>query len=657
MDYPQPIVGFWQDRSGARLICLLDMIRLSRKFGVPAHYLWLSQPDGPYPELADPGVFFAPELLARHVTVIDAPPDFGQRRALSSLSHVIQSAQFAEGLAKGARFHGGSMIEATRFIDEKPAEVSAELRAIMLDIPLAPRLAKALRTARRKIAKAGRKGAAAIHVRRGDILDGDPWSYRAWPSKYLPDEVFRRYVDLRDGPVIAFSDTPAAVHHLRQGDARIMPVDDLLADQDLSLAERDMLELLLMAECEEIAAPASSAFSMAAALIGGAREMPLPISLAPAERIRAYDELLDRAIHRPDSFLAPGDLAQSLVYAAQHAIAQGRAQEMLDGLNLSEDFQTRFPFVRYWLALAALGAGKRAKAARMASKAIRSDHLRNADRKSVRQILDLARIAKGDEGGAEDASFLTVAFTGGGPLGPVLARQVLLRGGAAAQALMFGPEMVELLSEPAETGMIATIADGQPGDAKVLPHWTYLADWAELIGNPSDRDNLSRHPPLPQKLAVGGELLATVEKKLLNDQLPAVPAAQGLLRLGFCAGKLGLHGRLRRAFVLLHWLDRVQPDNALTHKRLADCSYRAGNRAAGRRWLNSAIRLAPENALLHASACLRALEEPQPGRARRHLDQAMLYWPDLGVLERLNNQVKRAERQRARQSESAAPGS
>ena len=35
----------------------------------------------------------------------------------------------------------------------------------------------------------------AIHVRRGDILDGDPWSYGAWPSKYVPDEFYRGFID------------------------------------------------------------------------------------------------------------------------------------------------------------------------------------------------------------------------------------------------------------------------------------------------------------------------------------------------------------------------------------------------------------------------------------------------------------------------------
>ncbi|MEF9604859.1 hypothetical protein O4J55_22060, partial [Paracoccus sp. PXZ] len=108
-------------------------------------------------------------------------------------------------------------------------------------------MARALERARGILAQAGGGQPLAIHVRRGDILDGDPWSYSSWASKYVPDEFFRAFVAQAQGPVIAFSDTPAAVGHLRQGDPRILPVQELLDPGALSVAERDLLELLLMA--------------------------------------------------------------------------------------------------------------------------------------------------------------------------------------------------------------------------------------------------------------------------------------------------------------------------------------------------------------------------------------------------------------------------
>ena len=156
-----PVVGFRQDRSGARLIALLDMIRISQKFGIETRFLWLSQPDGPYPELVDPGAFFAPELLSKYIKIIDRVPELRDRKQLSSFVHLNSTKVFADALARGERFRGGGMIEVARFSDETPKQVSAELREIMMNLPLAPRLATALDRARAAVAHMGQGQAAA----------------------------------------------------------------------------------------------------------------------------------------------------------------------------------------------------------------------------------------------------------------------------------------------------------------------------------------------------------------------------------------------------------------------------------------------------------------------------------------------------------------
>src|SRR5690606_26495472 len=68
------IIGFRQDRIGARLICLLNVMRIARKFGVAGRYLWLSQPDGPYPELVDPRDFLDPAFVAAHIDIVARAP-------------------------------------------------------------------------------------------------------------------------------------------------------------------------------------------------------------------------------------------------------------------------------------------------------------------------------------------------------------------------------------------------------------------------------------------------------------------------------------------------------------------------------------------------------------------------------------------------------
>lgn len=652
MDFSYPIVGFRQDRSGARLICLLDIIRLSRKFGVEARYLWLSQPKGPYPELADPGVFFAPELVSSHIEVVSEHPDVVGRKPLSSIAHVNKTAQFIGALGRGETFLSGAMIEATRFSDETPAQVGAELHDIVASLPLAPRLKRALERARAAIEKVGRRDAAAIHVRRGDILDGVPWSYRAWQSKYVPDEFFRKYVEMRDGPVIAFSDTPDAVRHLGSGDPRILSVDDLLSGERLSMAERDMLELLLMSGCEEIAAPASSAFSMAAAMIGSAKIVQLPVALPKTEKIAAYDRLLDRVIQAQDSFFAPGDLAQSMVFATQHAIAQGRADELLDSFDQPAAFLDRFPFVRYWLAMAAFSIGKRSQARNLATRALGNKNLRNAERQAANQLLEITRLSQGkaaseDPAPEDEAGFLELCFnSGGGPVMPLLCYKVLGRGGAASQALMFDPALVEALSQQPEPGMTAFMVDDRDKNAQALPLWTFLSEWSELIDANALRDGLSRYPALPQKTEIGEDLLREFEPLLTEGEKPGGLDGDAIMRLAFCASKLSLHGRLRRAFLLLHWLDGLKPNDPLTHKRLADSCYRASNIKAGDRWLRSAMELAPENPLLRLSAARRAISTRRFDDARALLDQANGLWSGLDLTRQTERELRRATRDR-----------
>ena len=80
MAFDEQIIGFRRDGIGARLICLLNVLRLSRKFGATGTFLWLSEPDGPYPELADPRLFSRP-FRRRHIRIIDEMPDLsGQMR-------------------------------------------------------------------------------------------------------------------------------------------------------------------------------------------------------------------------------------------------------------------------------------------------------------------------------------------------------------------------------------------------------------------------------------------------------------------------------------------------------------------------------------------------------------------------------------------------
>lgn len=624
------IIGFRQDRIGARLICLLNTLRLARKFGVSGSYLWLSQPDGPYPELVDPRHFLTDEFVAAHIQIVTETPDRAGLQNVRAVAPGMNVQGFARALAQGRRYECDSMSELVRFIDEDAATVAAEMRAVAADLALTPRLQKALTKARRVIARAGGGAPVAMHVRRGDILDGDPWSYSSWASKYVPDEFFRAFIAGHDGPVIAFSDTPAAVTHLRQGDPRVLPAAELLDTAALSVAERDLLELLLMAGCAEVGAPSHSAFSRAASVIGGCRILALPPDLPDAARRGAFDAVLDRVITRPDSFFAPGDLAQSAAYAARHAASAGRGNALIDALAGQRALLERFPFLYRELAATAWTVGRKQKARRLARQGLDSPLMRNRDKPLCRQVLLVSETTEPDQLGAELVNMVFTGHAAEGPIMPALAGRLLAEGGKTAQMLGFAPELLPLYAQPDPSG----------GAGPVLPLWLLRIDWFEFIRDPGLQSEALNWPAMWHKIRPAAAGLAEVEAALAAGTPPATPDAAMAARLGFCASVLRLHGRLKRAMALLEWLDRVRPGDALTAKRLADACFGAGNRKAGWRWLELAQDRAPHHALLCLSQAIRAAEDGDAARAAMALATAGAEWPGLA----LERNVRRASR-------------
>ncbi|WP_017997991.1 hypothetical protein [Paracoccus sp. N5] len=625
------IIGFRQDRIGARLICLLNTLRLARKFGVSGRYLWLSQPDGPYPELVDPRHFLTAEFVAAHIEIVFEAPSRAGLQNVRAVAPGMNVQGFARALAEGRRYECDSMSEVVRFIDEDAATVAAEMRAVAADLALTPRLGRALAKARRVIARAGGGAPVAIHVRRGDILDGDPWSYSSWASKYVPDEFFRAFIAGHDGPVIAFSDTPAAVAHLRQGDDRVLLAADLLDTAALSPAERDLLELLLMAGCAEVGAPSHSAFSRAAAVIGGCRIRALPPDLPDAARRAGFDAVLERVIARPDSFFAPGDLAQSAAYAARHAASVGRGGELVDALADRRDLLARFPFLYRELAATAWSAGRKQKARRLARQGLESPLIRNRDKPLCRQVLLVSETTDPDQLGA---AFVNMVFTGHaaeGPIMPALGLRLLSAGGKTARMLGFAPALLPLYAQP----------DPQGGPGQVLPLWAVRIDWFEFIRDPGLQSEALNWPDMWRKMRPAAAGLAEAEAALAAGTPPAAPDAAVAARFGFCASVLRLHGRLRRAMALLEWLDAARPGDFLTAKRLANACFAAGNRKAGWRWLDLAQARAPGHALLLLSQAVRAAEQDEPDRAARALALAEAAWPGL----QLERSVRRAARE------------
>lgn len=640
-----PILGFRQDRIGARLICLLNTMRLARVAGAPARFLWLSQPGGPYPELVDPHDFLKASFVRDWIDIVDAVPDLEPRRNVETLATSTSTGNFVSQIASGQQYQCLAMSDLVRFMNESAADVAAEVQQIAAGLMLKPRLAQMLVKARAKVARAGKGAPVAIHVRRGDILDGDPWSYSSWSSKYVPDEYFRAFIALNPGPVIAFSDTPAAVEHLRQGNPRVIPVSTLFDSSNLTPAERDLLELLLMAGCEQVGAPGQSAYSRAAAIIGTCQITPLPYGLPPEIRQQASDALLARVIAHPDSFFAPGDQAQSAAYAATHAVNCGRGAEIVAAMADRTPLLARFPFLYRDLSGAALSAGQQVQARQLAQAGLAHPMLRNRDRPHCRQVLMVLDTLSQDGQPADpaiEAQFLSMVFTGRagqGPIIPGLARHLLRRGGPAGRALMFDPRLVALCSEEMAPAQRMAMIEAQGSD-QVLPLWALRCDWEELLNEANVRRDLRLAPPLARKLQIAGPNLPQIEVALAQKAPLSDPDDLGLMQMGLAASALRLHGRMNRAFALLEWLHRCRPGDALTLKRLADCCFANGNRNAGWRWLRQAMQ-ASASPLLSLSAALRHAEDGAETAAADQLERARRLWPGLDLIATVQGSIRK----------------
>ena len=688
------ILGYRKDRMGARLIGLLNVIRLGQALGVPARFAWIHDPHGPYPELADPHAFFAGDFVARHISVVPAVPDLAGRENLTALAANINHANLIRRIAGGARFFSEEAFAATVLMGEDPAEVRATLAAIADALPLTPRLERALRRARRKLqrragglagpatdeavddapdgaarppdarasdatpppsgaaAAAARPvigrgpGISAIHVRRGDILDGVPWSLSSWPSKFVPDEFFQAWASAQAGPVVAFTDTPDAVRHMARDLPHVALAADLLDLSSLTVAERDMLELLLMGGAERIGAPSGSAFSRAAQNIGRARLEVLPGDLPPDHRAGCHETLLQRCIASPHSFFALGDQAQSLQYAAAHAIATGQAGRLAQALAPRAALMQAHPFVRRILAECLMQAGDAAGAADAARAGLQDDRMQPRDQRLCQAVLDTLRAQEAPDAPETADAFLEALFADHSGENPLLARfapDLILRESAVTRALLLEPALMARI----------TAAQPAPDDETPprLPAWICLIDWEDLLLDAHGRHPIHSWPQMHGKLMALGPIALEAAARSATEALPDMPAsAQEAGLIGLAASVLSLHGRYRRALHLLHWLDRIAPDDALTQKRLADCCHRVGREDLSRSYLARALTLAPNSAALHFSAALSAAREGRTGAARRSLQTAV----EQGATERFLKSQQRHVRQVLKRRAAAA---
>jgi len=306
-------IGLRKDQLGARLLMMLNAIRLAQDYNAGFRINWF--PRGAMaPKLANPEDLFSAEFIEKHFIPNDTfealKPDplplwtFRKDRSPDRLE---------AHLAKGGNVVLDEGFEVIRFPWEDAEDLSARFRSFITLIGFNPTVARHIETIEARL-NAAEGRTIAYHIRRGDILNEDPWKHKEWPAKIEPDELYSAYLDKNDNAgALVFSDQPESIKRFTEAHPQVANIDSLVDLSDCKPVQRDFLELFAMSRASEIIAPPISAFSRAAARLSGQESKIFRNVLSSDEIDAAYDRAAARLLDGPQNFITPSEAAH--VYA------------------------------------------------------------------------------------------------------------------------------------------------------------------------------------------------------------------------------------------------------------------------------------------------------------------------------------------------------
>jgi len=593
------IIGYRKDRLGARIIALGNLLFLEGKFGAEVRYLW---PDGF--ESHDMAVenpdhpIFAPAFAAKYVQQVPmgARPDIDDLTDIDKVRGRISTKIFADRLTKGERFLANEGLEPLLFSNELGPTHAEDFRAAMARIEYAQPIVDVLAEATAKLRALG-ETPLALHVRRGDVLDKDPWCHKNWVSKFAPDEFYEAVMDRPDTATLLFSDTPAAAARLAAPRKGAITLDDLLDTPNLSEMQRDLVELLLMAQCDAVVAPSLSAFSSSAALMTGMGINELPAGLPPEERFPAYDKLLARILQGPDSFHNTGDFAQSIGYAFGHALKEKQHHAVYDLLKKSMAEGQDYAFYQPLIMALAIACGAPAHAVEVHKKAKLDPNIWPDDLKICDALGAVAAHSVGDSGAVQTFLQLYLARNKTAPHLDSIANYFFAHEPQIAELFMLDDLTLETFrfGRDRERIFLFPVDDDLYGGSlnAAFPIWIPGADWPEMFERPQIIKNVTKEPKFQAKrMQIPAEIKAA-ELAFFQEEAPLPTDPEALTLLSVLSVALALSGRYRRASGLMFHCRKQQPDNPLFLKRLANRFRATGHLDKAGHNLDRALRVAP----------------------------------------------------------------
>jgi len=330
--YKGSVVSFRNDRMGARLLSILNAIRLSRDYDVPYFFTWMTHGRSSE-ELQAPTEIFDQSYFDAHFVskedykeIDEAGTDF------AALPIDMTEDKFRRSIADKLNY----VCTATELFVlpwEDPTEIAKQYSDAISEL----RFSETVRQAMDQVDQVLSGKGVAFHVRRGDIIYDPVTSNQIWSNKYIPREYYEVLADKlvtdKDARILVFSDEPQEIERLQKISDQVLSPDSVLP-KGLTLAQRDFMEIYAMSRCHQIIGPPGSGFSAAAGLMGNCPVTDIRSHLNDDEQAVAMARLTGRLEKEPDYFLSDGDLAQSLPFALEYLDQSDQAQL---GLKLLTD--------------------------------------------------------------------------------------------------------------------------------------------------------------------------------------------------------------------------------------------------------------------------------------------------------------------------------
>tara|TARA_R100000935_G_scaffold54166_1_gene82698 strand:+ start:774 stop:2822 length:2049 start_codon:yes stop_codon:yes gene_type:complete len=595
------IIGYRKDRLGARIIAIGNLLMLEQKFGVSVCFHWADTSEDHDMSINDPAVpLFGEAFQNRYIKQVqksecDALDDLID---LKEVCGNISTQLFEKRLQKGEQFLCSSGLEPVFFANELGPDQLNTFHQAFGSIDWAPRINEVLAQAAAKIDALSGKP-YALHVRRGDVLDKSPWCHRLWPTKFAPDEFYTAIMDQPNVVAVLFSDTPDIVSGMAAERPNAITIDDLIDASDLSVMQRDLVELLLMAKCEKIVAPALSAYSTSASMIGGAGTFKIPSDLTGPDRTAAFDAVLNRVLTRPHCFYNTGDFAQSVGYAYRHALNENQHHAIYKQIKSVMAQGQKYALYQPLVMALAIACGEPEYAMTVYQNAQTDPDIWANDLMTCAVLGCLSEHLTGDAKHATATFMKLYLARGKSDAGQDTIAHYFYQNEPVFQNLfLLDPIVIETLcaNNKNNTYFFPASDDQHDGALNVaLPLWVTGADWSEMFEKPKLIQQLTNFPDFMGKKALIPDDILKAELRNFQNGVALPCDERSLMLLSVYGVALRLSGRYRRATqIMFHCRDQM-PDHPIFIKRLADLLQDAGKMEAAARNFHKAGRLLPHH--------------------------------------------------------------